>query len=253
MRGLLAALLLLSAGEAAAEEVRFVTCPVYRDTDAGRKSGCWLADDPATAARYDVTPAPAKPDWNRAVLIEGKVSARQDGACGGITLDPVRASILDQPCTRHMLEPEGFKGRAFVLPKRNIDPLSVARTPPPPPYADRLFRIYFSLNSDFIMYQYSDYLIDQMVTWLRAARPKRIIITGYAATGAALVSGQKIAETPAIAKARADMVAEALSRLGFPRAMMTISTRLRAEPADDPDADGLLEPSRRRVEVRVEL
>ena len=40
---------------AAAETVRFIACPIYRDTDAGRKSGCWLADERASGTRFDVS------------------------------------------------------------------------------------------------------------------------------------------------------------------------------------------------------
>ena len=51
MRAVLVSLsLLLASGTAHAQELRtFIACPVYRDTDAGRKSGCWLADDPTRA------------------------------------------------------------------------------------------------------------------------------------------------------------------------------------------------------------
>src|SRR5690606_361956 len=36
----------VAAAPAEGDELRFVTCPIYRNTDAGRKSGCWLADSP---------------------------------------------------------------------------------------------------------------------------------------------------------------------------------------------------------------
>jgi hypothetical protein len=242
-----------AASQAAAQAVRFITCPVYRDTDAGRKTGCWLADDPKTGTRYDVTPSPTKPDWNRAVLVEGRVAGKQDNACGGVVLDPARVSILDQSCTRHRLEAEGYKGRVFVLPKRNVDPLSEPRTPPPPPYHSRTFSLFFTHQSNFLMYQYTDYMIDQMVTWLRAAKPKRIIITGYAATIPAVVSGQRLVETPAIARERAEIMAETLFRFGFAKDRILIKTALNALPLKAGDADGLSEPSRRRVDVQAEV
>ena len=41
----LALLAPISAGAAETGRlVRFVSCPVYRDADSGKKSGCWLAD-----------------------------------------------------------------------------------------------------------------------------------------------------------------------------------------------------------------
>ena len=44
--------------------------------------------------------------------------------------------------------------------------------------------------------------------------PRRVIVTGYAATKPAVVSGRRIAEDAAIARSRADKIAEALIRMG---------------------------------------
>jgi hypothetical protein len=95
--------LLLAAGAPQAETVRFVTCPIYRDTDSGKKSGCWLADQHESGRRFDVSRAPSKPDWNHEVLVEGRVAGGTPGNCGGEVVDPVRTSILPGVCTRHML------------------------------------------------------------------------------------------------------------------------------------------------------
>jgi hypothetical protein len=96
MKRLIALAAFLAPASAMAAEtgalVHFVACPRYRDTDAGRKSGCWLADDGATGAHYDVTASPHKPDWNFAIMVEGRVSADTSNPCGGIMLDPVRTS-----------------------------------------------------------------------------------------------------------------------------------------------------------------
>jgi outer membrane protein OmpA-like peptidoglycan-associated protein len=253
VKGLIALLAFTCSTQAVAQEVRLITCPIYRDTDAGKKSGCWLADDIQTGQRYDITPSPSKPDWNRAVLVEGRVATKQEDVCGGLILEPAHVSVLDQTCTRHMLEAEGFKGRLFVLPKRNVDPLSDARTPPLPPYNTRSFALFFNHESSFLTYQYTDYLLDQMVTWLRAAKPTKIVITGYAATHPSVISGQRIAETPGIAVERANTVAESLLRLGFPRSMISVKTKSKSQPLPQGDADGLIAPSSRRVEIRAEI
>jgi hypothetical protein len=143
---LAAGLVVAAAAGAADEQLRFVTCPVYRDTDAGKKSGCWLADERETGQRYDVSLAPTKPDWNRAVLVEGVVAEGQEKACGGIVLNPVRVSVLDSPCTRAMLPAEGYPGRVFVLPQRNVRPLSEPRPQPAPPFVSRTFHLLFDLQ-----------------------------------------------------------------------------------------------------------
>ena len=235
----------------AAEELRFISCPIYRDADAGKKSGCWLTDNGASGVRYDISKAPTKPDWNFAVLVEGNVSATQDNACGGVVLDPVRVSVLPDACTRHMIPAEGFPGRRFVLPRRNVRPLSEARPVPPQPWPDRVFSLVFDLNRSFAVYQLDDYILDQAITWIRAVKPRQIIITGHAATTPAQVSGRTIAENPDIAATRAEFAAESLRRLGVDPAILVVRTQLAAEPAAVEGADGLLEPSRRRVDVDV--
>lgn len=231
------------------ETVRFITCPVYRDTDAGRKSGCWLADDRETGQRFDVSAAPSKPDWNHEVLVEGIASPGAPDRCGGVVLDPVRTSVLPGTCTRMMLPGEGYTGNKFSLPKRNIAPLMVARPVPPGPYGARVFHLFFDFDASFVIYQYDDYLLDQAITWIRAAKPRAIVVTGYAATQAQTVSGREIAEDAAVAGERADRMAEALVRLGVDRRIITTRTDLNPQAVDDPDADGLSEASRRRVDI----
>ena len=224
----------------AAEELRFISCPIYRDADAGRKSGCWLTDHAPSGVRYDISKAPTKPDWNYAVLVEGGVSAVQDNACGGVVLDPVRVSVLPDACTRHMLPAEGYPGRRFVLPRRNVRPMSEARPTPPKPWSDRVFSLVFDYNRTFAVYQLDDYLLDQAITWIRAVKPRQIIITGYAATTPAQVSGHTLAERPEMAAARAEFAAESLRRLGVDPAILVVRTQLAAVPAAVEGADGLV-------------
>jgi outer membrane protein OmpA-like peptidoglycan-associated protein len=249
----LVAALALASTVAWSEELRFIACPVYRDTDAGRKSGCWLADEGASGRRFDVSLAPTKPDWNHEILVEGTVAAVQDNACGGIVLNPIRVSVLPGSCTRHMLPAEGLPGRKFVLPARNIQPLAEPRVVPPPPYTNRTFYLFYDFDRSFLVYQLDDYLLDQAVTYLRAAQPRKVVVTGYAATQAAEVSGRRIAERPEIARARAGSIAESLRRLGIPADRIEVRWRANAQPVDVPDADGVREASRRRVEIEARI
>ena len=255
MRGAALGLLLLTLPaqvEAQAAELRFITCPVYRDADAGKKSGCWLADNHEDGRRYDVSPSPIKPDWNYAVLVEGRVSATQTDVCGGVVLDPVRVSILtDQPCVRAMLPAEGYPGRRFVLPERNVRPLYEARKPFPTPYTERTFEIPFEFGRSFITYQLADYLIDQAVAYAVASHAARVEITGWAATTPADVSGHTIAEPAALARTRAEMAAQWMRGLGVPADKVHVAWRSAAQPIPMPGSDGLAEPSRRRVDIRI--
>lgn len=249
----LAALLCALPLASAAAELRFISCPVFRDADAGRKSGCWLADDPATGIRYDVGASPTKPDWNHEVLVEGVVAAKQDNACGGVVLDAVRVSILPGACTRHMLPAEGFPGRPFVLPARNTRPLYEKRDPPPQPWTDRVFALQFEWDRHFAVYQLDDWEVDQAWQYISAVQPARVKVVGYAATAPTTVSGRVMAEQPGVAEQRAELVAESLRRLGWPPERLQVEWHPDAQPAPIATADGLVEPSRRRAEIHVVL
>jgi outer membrane protein OmpA-like peptidoglycan-associated protein len=241
------------AAGAVSPELRFVACPIYRDTDAGIKSGCWLADDPQTGLRYDVSLSPTKPDWNREVLVEGRATAEPSGACGGIVLRPARVSVLPGACTRAMLPAEGLPGRAFVLPARNVRPLSEPRRAPDPPYVDRSFHVPFDFDRSFVVYQLGDFLLDEAVTWTLAVKPARVRVIGHAATTPALVSGRMLMERPAVARERAERIAETLRRMGVPADRISTEWRDGSSPLGFAGADGLTEPSRRRADIVVDV
>jgi len=248
-----AAMLLIVPVTQAAELVRFVSCPVYRDARAGRKSGCWLADDPDTGIRYDVTPSPVKPDWNHAVLVEGIVADTEDDPCGGVVLEPARVSVLPEACPRHMLPAEGYPGRPFVVPERYIRPTFVPAPVPPGPYETTTFHVYFEFDRSFLMYQNSDYFLEQAVDWIRAAKPERIVVTGYAVTEPETISGRVLGEEPAVARERAEKVSEALRRLGVPAEKIETRWASNPAPVDADSADGIASASRRRVDIRAIL
>ena len=126
-----------------------------------------------------------------------------------------------------------------------------ARPAPQPPFTEKSFYLLYDFNRDFMVYQLDDYLFDQAITYIRGVKPKKIVVTGYAATKPATVSGNGIAETADIARRRAESVTEALIRMGIDRKAIETRWKSGAEPAEVPGADGLAEPSRRRVEIRV--
>ena len=250
IQGLLLAFVVSPVVEAG-ELVSFVSCPVYRDTQAGRKSGCWLADDPQTGYRYDISPSPTKPDWNYAVLVEGRVSDSGENPCGGAILEPARVSVLSEACPAYSLPAEGFGGRPYSLPARNVKPLSMDRDPPAGPYATTTFYLFFDFNKDFVIYQFGDYFLDRAITWIRAADPERIVITGYAATKPVTISGRTLAEAPAVARSRAEKMEEALIRLGVAAEKLSVKWKTNPDPVEVEGADGLSLSSLRRVEIKA--
>jgi outer membrane protein OmpA-like peptidoglycan-associated protein len=251
MRWAALALAMVATG-AAAQEVRFVACPMYRDTDQGRKSGCWLARDPALGVTYDVSGATSLPDADYGVLVEGRVSGSAE-ACGGVVMDPVRVSVLDDmACVRRILPAEGYKGRKFALPKTVLKPLYLPAEPVAGPFSPRTFRLYFAYGSAFMTYQSTDYYMDEAARWLAAAKPRRIVVTGYAATKADIVSGRTLREPKALAEERAERTVRWLTRMGVDPKVILVRTSGRPEAVDDPVA-GLPPSSLRRVEIEAEF
>lgn len=233
----------------------FIGCPVYRDTDSGRKSGCWLATNPGDGIRYDISLGRTKPQIGRQVLVEGRLETidhpRQVGAaCGGVVLRPVIVSVLDAACPSFMLPAESYRGRRFVLdPRVVLPPADVAEPLPRPPYRRRTWSIEFTYGSDFLQYQYSEIILDEIGRYIRAGRPRGVEVIGYAVTAPRSISGERLAEKPRLARARAELVALALRRLGATGRMLRVTWH--DNPSPLANVPGLAEPSRRRVDVRL--
>jgi outer membrane protein OmpA-like peptidoglycan-associated protein len=236
---------------AAESAVSFIGCPVYRDTNNGRKSGCWLATDLASGVRYDVSGGRSKPQIGREVLIEG-VPAEGTDACGGKILSPVHVSVLSTVCSAVMLPAEGFPGRVFQVPKNGyLPPADVVRALPAGPFISRDWHIEFNFQSNFLAYQYSEVILDEAARYIRASHAPRVEVVGYADGKPYAVSGRTLIEPRALAEERAKMVADALLRLGVEPARLHMSWH------DDPAAidadDGMAEPSKRRVTIHVAM
>jgi outer membrane protein OmpA-like peptidoglycan-associated protein len=228
----------------------FVGCPVYRDSDSGRKSGCWLVTDLADGTQYDVTLGRIKPILGRKILVEGIISPRDTNACGAPVLEPVNVSVLEGQCKAHLIPAEGHPGHRFALPKEVMQPTHVPRKIPSPPYEPQNYTIEFELASDFLLYQYSEVILERAALFANASKSRRIEIVGFAATEPLEVSGERIVEDLAIAKARAAMVAEAFARLGVAREAMHLSWR--PAPSAGGNDQPLRESAKRRVEIRIQ-
>ncbi len=76
-------------------------------------------------------------------------------------------------------------------------------------------------------------------------------ITGWAATTPSMVSGRGLAEPAQLARARAEAAATWMRSLGVPADRLVVRWRTGAQPIEMPGAEGLTEPSRRRVDIRV--
>lgn len=238
--------------------LRFVSCPLYRDADAGRKSGCWLAEDPASGQRYDLQRALTKPQLNQPVLVEGWRRPAQGNAsaapsaCGGEVLHEARVSVLPGRCPSAILPAEGHAGSPFVLPQSVMTANHLAQPQPAPPFATRQFEVHFDHGDDYLLYQHAEVRLQEAVRLARLGGAVRIAVVGHAATVPQQVSGLSLAEPSGLAQARADMVAEALVRLGWPRQLITVA----AEPDPAPSPGTPIEwvaASQRRASFTVVL
>lgn len=236
--------------------LRFITCPVYRDTVNARKSGCWLATDLATGQRYDLQQAPTKPQLGQPVLVEAAVPNQPEAdVCGAVVLKPVRVSVMPGEfghCPAVVLPAEGYPGKRFELPGSVMTPNHLPQPQPAAPYRSRSFVIEFDWGDDYLRYQHAEVILQQAVRLAQLGRAQRIVVDGYAATQPVAVSGQLLAEPAALAQARAQMVAEALRRLGWPVQLTTVLHH--SDPAPLPDAPPpLQEASKRRVTLQVAI
>ena len=245
-------LLLCEVGVAQAQTgsyQRFVSCPIYRDTDAGRKSGCWITTQVETGVRYDVSNSPDKPLAGRQMLVEGVVSDEKN-ICGGVVLQPVRISVLQETCPELIIPAEGWPSKPSVLPPKVIAPLAVPRKLPPPPYSTTSFHLIFDYDSDFLVYQSVELTIEAATLYAQASKAQRVIVTGYADTRGVEASGRVFKEPLSLAKARAEMTAEALRRMGVPASILQVNWR--GDPSPLPEEAPMLDASRRRVTVTVQ-
>ena len=236
----------------------FIGCPVYRNSNSGPKSGCWLTTDNSSGILYDISRGRMKPQLGHEVLVEGRlgdspasgIGSLKHTPCGGVVLSPVVVSPLARRCPAFMLPADGFPGRRFVLDPRDVlPPADVVEKLPPPPYVARTWHIQFTFDSDFLQYQYSEIILDQIGRYIRAGHPRRVEVIGYAVTRPQIISGRPMAEKPQLARKRAQMVALALRRLGATPAMLRVRWRFNPPPLARPA--GLAAASRRRVAVRL--
>ena len=236
----------------------FIGCPVYRNSNSGPKSGCWLTTDNSNGILYDISLGRMKPQLGHEVLVEGRLSESQTSGigslkhtpCGGVVLSPVIVSPLTRRCPAFILPADGFPGRRFVLdPRAVLPPANVVEKLPPPPYVAHTWHIQFTFDSDFLQYQYSEIILDRIGRYIRAGHPRRIEVIGYAVTRPRIISGRPMAEKPQVARRRAQMVALALRRLGATPAMLRVRWRFNPPPLTR--RTDLAAASRRRVDIKL--
>lgn len=264
------ACLLLSIGCAAVAQadasnvqerhLSFVTCPIVRDTDP---TPCWIAEYEGElyylGLQQDTEAEFFPPQQGYKALIEGVVT-NKPRICGGIPLEPVRATTFlpepDPSCTQ-ILPADGWvapPARRGAIPRiapgilaTEIDkprPRRTAPPPPEPPFEVTTFAIPFEFGSEFMVNKATR--ATQRAQWYAlGSNAKKVEVIGYRA-GALLSNGQRLSEDRRLPKQRALKIAEALRDIGVGDAEIEVRWVTRSEKVTGKE-DYLL----RRVDVIV--
>jgi hypothetical protein len=248
---------LLAAAPLAAEDVpserrNFVACPIIRDTAS---VPCWLAEYDGElyflTLQTDVS-APVTPPWlGHRVLVEGTVAAERPRICGGIVLEPVVLSVLpelDASCNT-LLPAEDRYNLTFEPPRPpgpSAGRLAFADTytPPAPAEPPRAFSLRYDFDG-LVVFRHAGELTAILDAAL-ARHARNVTITGH--RGSVLLSnGTTLVEQPAMARRRAEQVAELLRGAGL------TSVEYRVRWHDEPAAaDGDDDAALRRVTVELD-
>lgn len=210
-----------------AGQLNFVTCPIIRDTEP---TPCWLAEYRGElyylGLQQDTEADFFPPQQLHKALIEGKVDPNAKRICGGIVLSNVRATTLpeiDASC-QQMLPAEGYvapPARRGAIPRDIGDQLATnpvdthkprpAWPTPVPPFKPKSYLLPFEFDGEFMLNKATRPLVDAWV-YANQIHASRIDILGQ--RGRVLLSdGGVLEEKPAIARQRAETVAEALRDL----------------------------------------
>ena len=246
---LAAVLATLIARESVAEDLAFVACPIVRDT---RTVPCWLTEYRGETyylgIQTDVSAPFNPPSLGHRILVEGRADPSKPRICGGIVIDTPAVSIINERADdcRTML-PSDDRYQLPFEPPRPPGPskgrLAYDAGPPPAPPKvtgePRTFTIPYDFDGT-VGFKTPRFLTP-ILGFAREANASRIEITGY--RGAVKLSdGTLLAEGNAIAKRRAEQVAQLLRGAG----LKTPSYEVRW--VDEAEVGG---PATRRVEVVV--
>lgn len=209
----------LAAEDLPAERRNFVSCPIVRDTAS---VPCWLSEYDGElyflTLQTDVS-APVTPPWlGHRVLVEGVVAADRPRICGGVVLEPVVLSVLpelDASCNT-MLPAEERYNLSFEPPRPpgpSAGRLAFAgATPAPPAEPARAFTLRYDFDG-LIVFRHAGELT-AIFDAAKARGARRVTIMGH--RGSVLLSnGTTLVEQPAIARRRAEQVAELLRGAGL--------------------------------------
>jgi hypothetical protein len=93
--------------------------------------------------------------------------------------------------------------------------------------------------------------VNEAVAYALATHAKDVYITGWAATKAEMVSGERLVERPEVAQKRAELAMRWMRGLGVSPSVLHLAWHGDATPLAFEANDGLLPGSTRRVDIVV--
>ena len=236
--------------------LNFVACPIVRDTP---QVPCWITrykgETYFLGIQQDITADFYPPQLKHRILVEGVVTTAPR-ICGGIVLKPVVVSVLpeiDLKCDRIL--PAGpyridFNARG-AGPNHGGTPATGAAAPPRPPASSaegvagpKTFTVRFDFDSDYMTLR-NTAQVSAAARYAAVDPDARVKVEGLRAA-TLLSDGKPMVEAPAIARQRAEKVAQALREIGVPADYMEVTWRDASG-----EAKGVDDYRNRRVDIRV--
>jgi outer membrane protein OmpA-like peptidoglycan-associated protein len=238
--------LLTVVAAALGQQRSFVSCPIVRDT---RTVPCFLAEYDGEVyylgIQQDITSDFHPPQLKHEALVEGTVVPGRR-VCGGIPLQPVSISVVKEinlACNTLLPAEPGIDAppapRGAGPSSRRPDTVIA---PGQPLTGRREFTVLYSFNDDYLEFA-ANKVVTEAASYAKRTGASSVKITGYSAASL-LSNGQRLTEKPWLAEKRAQNIATLMRGLGV--AILSVDWKIEGEPAD-----GLRDPSRRRVSIMV--
>ena len=247
-----------TAAEAVADRLNFVACPIVRDT---KEVPCWITrykgETYYLGIQQDIGADFYPPQLKHRILVEGTPHPDKR-ICGGIVLDPVAVSPLqevDKSCDTIL--PGGkyridFARRGAGPGRGGVpatDPTRDGRlrTPPPPDEASsqpKTFVVRFDFDNDYMTAR-NTAQVSAAARYAQLNHAGKIEVKGYWAS-TLLSDGQQFTEKAGVAQARAEKVATALREIGASPSAIKVGWSGEAVKGD-----GRADFQNRRVEITV--